>query len=202
MKLILIGIQGSGKGTQAKLLSERFKIPHLSVGEILREEVARKTHLGEKISSIIDKGELVPDDLTVGIVETEIQGKVGFILDGFPRNLNQARKLDEFVKIDHVIHITLTDEEARRRIGGRLECTKCGMIYSLNFYKKDSCEKCGGALKRRDDDNDAAVEKRIRTFHESTKPLIEFYRQKGILREIDGAQPIEKVLSDIEKALR
>ncbi len=208
MNLILIGIQGSGKGTQAELLMKKYRLAHVSVGELLREEEAKKSWLGKKIASIINKGNLVPDRISVNIAKKRIdeinksKSFKGYILDGFPRNLNQARKLEKFAKIDAVVYFTLSDSEAKKRIMSRVECVKCGTIYSTNKYKKKTCEKCQGQLKRRADDNESAVKKRIMTFHMLTEPLIKFYEKKGLLKIVDGKNSVKKVFSDTQKVLK
>jgi len=207
MNLILIGIQGSGKGTQADLLSKDYKLAHISVGELLREEVSKKTALGKKIKKIMDKGELVPHNISTNLTANEIK-KIekskkfkGYILDGFPRNLEQAKELMKFAKIDCVINFTLSDSDAKKRIMSRVECSGCGSIYSTLKYKRKTCQKCNGILKRRTDDNDAAVIKRIRTFHKLTEPVIKFYKKNGLLRDVDGKNSVKKVYSDTKKIL-
>lgn len=208
MNLILIGIQGSGKGTQAELLMKKYKLAHVSVGELLREEEEKKSWLGRRIASIINKGNLVPDRISVNIAKKRIEQIEkskkfkGYILDGFPRNLNQARKLEKFARIDSVVYFTLSDSESKKRIMSRVECVKCGTIYSTNRYKKKTCEKCKGQLKRRADDNESAVKKRIATFHKMTEPLIDFYRKKGLLKVVDGKNSVEKVFLNTEKILK
>ncbi len=198
MKLIMLGPQGSGKGTQAKLLSEKFAIPHISTGDIFRENIKNKTELGKKALEYINKGKLVPDELVNEIVSSKIAHLQGFILDGYPRKLSQAEFLESFSNIDYAIEISISDEAAIKRISGRRVCESCGATYSIyDEGYTGKCLKCGSELKIRDDDKEEAVKKRLEIYHTETKPLLGFYSSKGILIKIDGEQPIEKVFEDI-----
>jgi adenylate kinase len=202
MKLVFLGIQGSGKGTQAELFSKKYKIRHISVGEILREEIEKNSSLGKKAKKIINTGKFMPDEIVIGIVKKNVKNIKGFILDGFPRDLHQAEEIEKFVKIDYVIYIKLTDKEAKKRIETRLECEKCGAIYSEKFQAKKRCEKCKGKLVKRSDDNKKALQKRIGEFHKETEPLVDFYRKKNKLIEIDGNQSIDEVFDEILERLK
>jgi adenylate kinase len=201
MRIILIGPQGSGKGTQAKLLSEKFKIPHISAGDLLRNA---KGELKEKLDSFMDKGELVPDELILEILKKRLEEKDctnGFILDGFPRNLEQAKLLDSITAIDFVIEITLEDKTAIKRISNRLTCKKCGAIYNMQTKPSkldDKCEKCNGELIVRQDDTPDAIKKRLKIYHEETEPLLKHYQTI----RINGELSIEKEFEEILKLLK
>ena len=202
MKLVLIGPQGSGKGTQAKLLREKFKIPHISTGDMFRENIEKKTELGIKAKAVSDSGKLMPDNITNAIVEDRLKkpdAKKGFILDGYPRNIMQAEALEKFAEIDHVLDVEVSDSLAVKRLSSRWQCRKCGAIYGITLMpkKKWFCDKDGSELYQRDDDRPEVIRKRLEIYHKETKPLIDFYRKKGILAEIDGNQPVEKIFGDI-----
>ncbi|MBI2630203.1 nucleoside monophosphate kinase [Candidatus Pacearchaeota archaeon] len=179
MKLIFLGIQGSGKGTQAKVISEKLKICHISTGDLLRNAPA---NLKQKIDSYVNSGKLVPDELIIEILKTKLNNedcKNGFILDGFPRNLNQALELDKIIKIDKVIEIAISDNEALKRLTGRWNCKKCNLIYNVNTSPKPKvagkCDVCYSGLYQREDDKEEAIKKRIETYHKETFPLIRYY---------------------------
>lgn len=206
MNLIIIGPQGSGKGTQAKKLSLKYGIPHISTGDIFRENIKQKTSLGVMAEEIINQGKLVPDDITFGIIRTRLRDadcQNGYILDGFPRNIEQADMLEDFIKTDFAINITVKDKEAVSRISGRRTCIN-GHVYhiTLNPPKKMGvCDIDGKSLFQRDDDKPEVIRKRLKTYHEKTKPLIDYYTNLGRTINIKGEQPIEKVYKDIIKAL-
>ncbi len=203
VKIIFIGPQGSGKGTQAKIISEELKIPHISTGDLFR---AIEGKLKEEVDSYVNKGTLVPDELTVKILKERISKpdcKEGFILDGFPRNLNQAKLLEKITKIDKVIEIDITDDLSIERISSRISCKKCGIIYNTITNpprRKDICDRCGGELYRRSDDNPDAIKKRLQIYHKETKPILEMYKDR--LVKIDGDQEIDKISMDILDSLR
>ncbi|WP_202319609.1 adenylate kinase [Archaeoglobus neptunius] len=212
MNLIFLGAPGAGKGTQAKRVSEKYGIPQISTGDMLREAVANGTELGMKAKEYMDKGELVPDEVVIGIVKERLQQpdcNKGFILDGFPRTLAQAEALDEMLKelnkkIDAVINIAVPEEEVVRRIVYRRTCRKCGAVYHLIYAppKEDNkCDKCGGELYQRDDDKEETVRERYRVYRENTEPLVEYYRKKGVLYDIDGTKDIDGVWQEIESVL-
>ena len=196
--IILFGPQGSGKGTQANLLAWEFSIPHISTGDILREAILNGTELGIKAKSIIDAGELVPDHIVNGIIKERLQDKDcnnGFILDGYPRNIEQAKTLDEFSEINFVIELNIPDNLSVKRIVHRRQCRKCGFIYGLDFPPKREgvCDKCGGKLYQRNDDKEEAIKERLKIYHEETEPILEYYKPKNIVYHIDGSLKVEKI---------
>ena len=181
MNLIMLGAPGSGKGTMAKLIAKDFELPHISTGDIFRENIKNQTEIGKQAKGFMDKGELVPDEITIKIVENRLKEddcKDGFILDGFPRNLIQARALEKFAKIDRVILLDVPNEEIERRIAGRRACRDCGEIYNTETYDKTTCAKCGGELYQRDDDKLETVRNRLEVYEKQTAPLIDFYQDK------------------------
>jgi len=211
MNLILLGAPGAGKGTQAAGLSEILKIPHISTGEIFRDNIRRNTELGKLADTYISKGELVPDEVTVQIVKERIQQsdcKKGFILDGFPRTIVQAEMLEELLtaedkKIDKVINIVIDDEAVVKRLSNRIVCPACGETYHLEFnpVEDNKCKKCGVQLVHRDDDKPDVIRNRIAAYHKKTEPLVEFYRQKGKLMNVLSENSIEESLQNTLYAL-
>ena len=212
LRTILLGPPGAGKGTQAAKIVEKYKIPHISTGDIFRENIKQGTELGKKAQEYMNKGELVPDSLVVEIATdrlTKDDCKNGFLLDGFPRTVYQAEKLDEFLagrgsKIDKVIDIAVDKEELMSRLTGRRVCKACGASYHVvNFppKKEGVCDVCGGPLIQRDDDNAETVANRIEVYEAQTMPLIEYYEKAGNIAHIDGATGLDNVFADIVKAL-
>jgi len=199
MNIILFGPQGSGKGTQAKLSSEKYSIPHISTGDIFRENIKNKTELGQKVEKLINEGNLVPDEITNEIVKNRLKKddcKNGFILDGFPRNIKQAEFLDTFTNIDLALEIWISDEEAIKRIGLRRTCPKCGAIYHLTHIvpkKEGLCDKCGTSLIIREDDKEESIKKRLITYHNETEKLIEYYQKKKVAQKVDGTGSVQEV---------
>ena len=211
-QVIFLGKAGSGKGTQAKRVAERFGIPHISTGDILREAVKNETELGRRAAPIMAAGELVPDDLMIGIIRERLQqpdAAAGFILDGFPRTVAQAEKLDEMLAGNgneslKVLHLSVPDEMIIRRIVARRSCSSCGAIYHLENSppaKEGVCDRCGGALIARADDREEVVRPRLESFQRQTMPVVEHYRRKNLLQEIDGQLSADKVFEEIEKSL-
>lgn len=202
--LIIFGIQGSGKGTQAKILAKDLGIPHISTGDMLREEAKKNTERGKFIRSLIEKGNLVPDEIITEMLKERLSrpdAKGGVILDGYPRNLNQAKLLDEICEVSKAIYLNISDEEAMERALWRRTCPKCGKIYHLKFSppkNENLCDECGVALVWREDDKEEAIKIRLAKFHEQTEPLIDFYKKKDILVEIDGVGAIEEVARRIK----
>ncbi|MDD7674889.1 MAG: adenylate kinase [Oscillospiraceae bacterium] len=208
MNLILLGAPGAGKGTQAELLVKKLSIPAISTGNMLREAIANGTSLGKKAKEYMDEGNLVPDDLILGIVAERVSRPDcarGFILDGVPRTLAQAEALeDRGVKIDHVISIEVDDSEIERRMTGRRVCAKCGASYhvSANPPKTEGvCDACGGELTIRKDDAPETVRKRLQVYHSTTEVLKDFYGKLGRLCIVNGSQSIEDANRDILKAI-
>ncbi|HEX9458257.1 MAG TPA: adenylate kinase [Thermoanaerobaculia bacterium] len=211
MKLIFIGPPGSGKGTQAKRLSGRFSVPHISTGDMLREAIAEGTELGRQAAPIMADGKLVSDDLMIGIIRDRLarpDATSGFILDGFPRTLVQAEKLDTIVGNGgeplRVLQLLVPDDAIVRRITLRRTCSSCGAIYHLenNPPANDSvCDRCGAEVIARADDTEEAVRKRLEAFHRQTLPVATFYKTKSLLRQVDGVGPVDEVFERIEKSL-
>ncbi len=199
MNIIMLGAPGSGKGTMAKLIANDFEIPHISTGDIFRENIKNQTEIGKQAKELIDKGELVSDEITIKIVENRLKEddcKNGFILDGFPRNLVQAKALENFAKIDRVILLEVPDEEIERRIVGRRACKNCGEIYNIDTYNKKACEKCGGELYQRDDDKLETVRHRLQVYKKQTAPLIEYYRD-NIFR-VEGKETAQETYEPVK----
>lgn len=212
MKLVLLGAPGAGKGTQAVILAEKLKIPHISTGDIFRSNIKEGTPLGKLAKQYIDSGALVPDEVTIDIVKDRLQKpdcKNGFILDGFPRTIAQAQNLDDMLasmgtKLDHVIDIEVEDEVIIRRLSGRRVCPDCGASYHVisNAPKKDGiCDSCGAKLIQREDDREQTVINRLKTYHSQTEPLIGYYRGKGLLIEVQGKGLIADTTTEVFKAL-
>ena len=199
MKITIMGPPGGGKGTQAEILSEKLSIPHISTGAIIRNAIREKTQLGLIAEDYIAKGQLVPDELVIDMVShrlSESDCENGYILDGFPRTLPQARAMDEFgIKLDCALNLVVSDETIVKRLGGRRECKACAAPYHVEFNppEKDGvCDKCGGVLIRRDDDVPETILQRLSVYHEQTEPLIGFYKEKNLLVDVLGRDSIEE----------
>jgi adenylate kinase len=207
MNLIFLGAPGAGKGTLATLLSKEYGIPQISTGDLFRGAVKEGSELGKQVQGIMEKGELVPDSLTVALVKERLSkpdAGSGYILDGFPRTVAQADALAEFQKIDAVINFSISDELVIRRLSGRRVCRSCGAIYHIeNMPPKveGTCDRCGGELYIRDDDKIESIKNRLRVYKEQTEPLIAYYRDKGLLREIDSSESPEHSLRQIKSLL-
>ena len=207
MKLVLLGPPGAGKGTQAVRLAEHYGVPHISTGDILRRQVAEKTELGKKAERYVRAGKLVPDDLVIEMVRKRLKQKdaqPGFILDGFPRTRDQAEALDQMVKADRALLLFLDPEDLIKRSTGRRVCENCESVYHLltNPPKKPGfCDRCGGKLIVREDDKEEVVRNRIQVYDEQTKPLISFYKEKGLLVQVYGSGLIDEVFERAIEAL-
>ena len=210
MNLILLGGPGAGKGTQAKKLIDKFQIPQISTGDILRAAVKEGTEMGRKAKEYMDAGKLVPDEVVIGIIKDRLKqsdAQKGFILDGFPRTVPQAEALDKVLsdmgsKIDHVVSIEVDEEALVTRLTGRRTCKNadCGQMYHVKFTppaKEGVCDRCGGELYQRDDDNEATVRNRLATYNQATAPLIDYYQAKGLLRPIKGVGSIDDIFKQI-----
>ncbi|MEM0344016.1 MAG: adenylate kinase [Thermoplasmata archaeon] len=207
MKLVIFGPPSAGKGTQAQKLSKRYGIPHVATGDLLREHVAKKTPIGVKVKEILDAGKLGPDDLIVQMIKERVSQpdcRNGYLLDGFPRTMNQARELEKMTDIDLVLNIVVDPEVLVERAVGRRICPRCAAVYHVRFNppKNDGiCDKCGTPLIQRDDDKEETIRRRLKVYQEQTAPLIEHYRSKGKLVDIDGSKGIEGVFEQLVKAV-
>lgn len=208
MNVVMLGPPGAGKGTQAVRIAQRRGLAHLSSGDILRSEVKDGTELGRKARSYMESGGLVPDDLIIAMMVGRIEkaGGQGFLLDGFPRTLAQARQLDERLaslrrQVDRVIHLVVSDDELLNRLTGRWTCTKCSAVYHQRNSppaRAGICDACGGELTQRPDDRAEVVANRLRTYHEQTRPLVDYYRGRGVLVDVDGQAGMDEVTRAIE----
>jgi len=203
LNILLLGTQGSGKGTQARLLSQQFDIPSFSTGEILRNEINKGTELGKLAASYINRGNLLPDDVISSIVKKELLKEKysdGVILDGYPRNIVQAETLDDFMDLDYVIFIDISDEEAVKRVTGRRICPKCGENYHIDYNPPENdeiCDRCKAILEIREDSTPEAVETRLKVYHSLTEPLVAYYDKRGLLIKVNGEQRILEVFNEI-----
>jgi adenylate kinase len=209
MRIIMLGAPGAGKGTQAKRIADKYKIPHISTGDIFRANIKNGTELGQIAKSYMDQGLLVPDDLVVDLVVDRIKQDDcvnGYVFDGFPRTIPQAEALDAALKefnekIDYVVNVEVPDSNIVERMSGRRACLKCGATYHLQYIPtkvEGICDDCGSELVLRDDDKPETVRKRLRVYHEQTQPLIDYYKKQGILVEVDGTKDIAEVFEAIE----
>ncbi|MCR5210829.1 MAG: adenylate kinase [Lachnospiraceae bacterium] len=212
MKIVMLGAPGAGKGTQAKMIAAKYDIPHVSTGDIFRANIKNGTELGKEAKSYMDKGALVPDELTVRILLDRVAQDdcaKGYVLDGFPRTIPQAEVLDaELIKlndkIDFAINVDVPDENIVRRMSGRRSCPSCGATYHIVHIppkQEGVCDKCGAALVQRDDDKEETVKNRLKVYHEQTQPLIDFYEKKGVLKNVDGTVDSEEVFAAIVNIL-
>ena len=205
MNLVFLGPPGAGKGTQAAVVSHALNIPHISTGDMFRKAMREGTPTGLKAKAYIDNGQLVPDSVTIEMVQerlAEADCANGYLLDGFPRNLDQANALDTFSQLTAVVDIAVADEKLIARLSGRRVCPKCGGTYHISkIGDAVKCPECGGELIQRDDDNPATIANRLNVYHAQTSPLTAYYAEKGILKQVDGALQMEEVSSAILKAL-
>jgi len=212
MKIVMLGAPGAGKGTQAKMIAEKYTIPHISTGDIFRANIKEGTELGLEAKSYMDQGKLVPDELTVKILLDRVSKedcKNGYVLDGFPRTIPQAEVLKNALqkqndKIDYAINVDVPDENIVRRMSGRRACVNCGATYHIEHVppkKEGICDKCQSELILRDDDKPETVLNRLKVYHDQTQPLIDFYNKEGILKEVDGTVDVKVVFDNITTIL-
>ena len=212
MRLVILGAPGAGKGTQAAYLAEKLKVPHISTGDIFRSNIKGGTPLGKMAKDYIDRGALVPDDVTIGIIKDRLQQadcKNGFILDGFPRTIPQAESLNNVLaemgtELDFVVDILVYDEIVVKRLSGRRICPECNMSYHINYSelaRNGICANCGAKLIQREDDREDTIIKRLNTYHTQTEPLIGYYKGKGSLLEVSGQDKIADTTAEVNKAL-
>ena len=208
MKIIMLGAPGAGKGTQAKMIAEKYGIPHVSTGDIFRANIKNGTELGMEAKKYMDQGQLVPDELTVKILLDRVAQddcKNGYVLDGFPRTIPQAEVLDKALTelgdaIDFAIDVNVPDESIVKRMSGRRACLSCGATYHVEHIppkKEGICDKCGQELVLRDDDKPETVLNRLKVYHDQTQPLIDFYTRKNVLKTVDGTKDMKEVFADI-----
>lgn len=205
MKIVLLGAPGSGKGTHAEYLEKKFKIPHISTGEIFREAMSKKTELGILAASFIDYGNLVPDDVTIALVEERLKQpdcKNGYLLDGFPRTVFQGKALNKFAKPDVVLYYDINLDVALNRLLNRRVCNKCGKTYNLLLHNNTKCEVCGGTLVARDDDKADIIQKRFSVYKKQTQPLVAFYDGLHLLKRVDVNKGLKEVRESIEAVLK
>lgn len=212
MKIIMLGAPGAGKGTQAKMIAEKYGVPHVSTGDIFRANIKNGTELGKEAKQYMDQGLLVPDELTVRILLDRVAQddcKNGYVLDGFPRTIPQAEVLDSELSklgdhIDYAIDVDVPDENIIKRMSGRRACLTCGATYHIEHVPPKTegiCDKCGSELVLRDDDKPETVKNRLNVYHEQTQPLIDFYTNKGVLKTVDGTLPMKEVFAAITAIL-
>ena len=208
MKIIMLGAPGAGKGTQAKMIAEKYSVPHVSTGDIFRANIKNGTELGRKAKEFMDKGQLVPDELTVEILLDRVAQddcKNGYVLDGFPRTIPQAQVLEDALnklgeKIDYAINVDVPDENIVKRMSGRRACLKCGATYHIEHIppkQEGICDTCGSELVLRDDDKPETVLNRLKVYHDQTQPLIDFYSERNVLKTVDGTRDLKDVFADI-----
>lgn len=212
MNLILLGPPGAGKGTQAQMIVERYRIPQISTGDMLREAVKNGTSLGKQAKTYMEKGELVPDEVVIGIIDERLRApdcSAGFILDGFPRTAPQAEALQAILdkigkSVDHVINIEVDPEELVRRLTGRRTCKNCGAMFHIAFHppaKEGACDRCGGNLYQREDDREETIRTRLKEYEKQTSPLIRYYDQKNLLRPVEGMGKQSQIFDQILRVL-
>lgn len=208
MKIIMLGAPGAGKGTQAKMIADKYQIPHISTGDIFRANIKNGTELGKKAKTYMDQGLLVPDELVVDLIMDrfkEADCANGYVLDGFPRTIPQAEALDAALskigeKVDFAINVEVPDENIVKRMSGRRACVGCGATYHIVYNptkKENMCDRCDGELILRDDDKPETVQNRLKVYHEQTQPLIAYYEGKNVMKEVDGTKDMKEVFADI-----
>ncbi|KPV62992.1 MAG: Adenylate kinase [Candidatus Bathyarchaeota archaeon BA2] len=211
MNVVILGSPGVGKGTYANFLSEKYNTPRISTGDLFREAIRDETELGKKIKDYVSRGDLVPDEITIELVKERLERddcKNGFFLDGFPRTVVQAEALEKFKKIDKVLNFVASDRVVLSRLGGRRTCRECGAIYHIKEIPpkvEGICDFCGGKLYQRSDETPQAIKNRLKVYREKTKPVLDYFRKRGLLVDIDAKYPfeeIDKVIFQCEKHLQ
>jgi len=211
MNIVMLGSPGVGKGTYAEILSDKYNIPRISVGDLFREAIRDETELGKKIRGYVSRGDLVPDEMVVELVKERLQKddcKNGFFLDGFPRTIAQAEAMEKFKKTDKVLNFVASDRIIMSRLGGRRTCRECGAVYHVeNIPSKVEgiCDRCGGGLYQRSDETPQAIKNRLRVYREKTKPVVDYFREKGLLADVDAnyrIEEVDKVISQCERHLQ
>ncbi len=211
MNIVMLGSPGVGKGTYAKILSDKYNIPRISVGDLFRKAIKDETELGKKIRGYVSRGDLVPDEMVIELVKERLREddcKNGFFLDGFPRTIAQAEAMEKFKKVDKAFNFVASDGVIMSRLGGRRTCRECGAIYHVeNIPSKVEgvCDRCGGGLYQRSDETSQAIKNRLRVYREKTKPVIDYFRKKGLLADIDANyqfEEVDKVISQCERHLQ
>ncbi|MDQ7814538.1 MAG: nucleoside monophosphate kinase [Patescibacteria group bacterium] len=207
VKAVLFGPQGCGKGTQGNLLSDRLSVPLIGAGELFRSEISAETQLGKLVQDYVSSGTLAPDELVNAVVANQLKRldlTRGFVLDGYPRNIEQAAYLDRLTKVNLVIYLKISDKEAVRRLSGRLQCSACKFVFHETESppaKPGICSICGGKLYKRDDDTEDVIRRRLAAFHFMTEPMATYYRQRGVLLQVNAEQSITYVFQDIMKKI-
>ena len=202
MNIVLLGAQGAGKGIVSDFLSEKYGFKHISTGELFREEISKKTELGEKLASYMNKGLLVPDEIVFSILENSLNGSENCIIDGFPRNMAQAEKLSNLIDVDLVIYVDAPKELLIKRMSARRFCPNCRAGYSMLFRESTKCDKCGSQIVQRDDDVPEAINKRLEIFYSNIEPILNFYKQKNILQTLDNSKELPDAYSNLEKIIK
>ena len=211
MNIVMLGSPGVGKGTYAKILSDKYNIPRISVGDLFRKAIRDETELGKKIRGYVSRGDLVPDEMVIELVKERLQKddcKNGFFLDGFPRTIAQAEAMEKFKRIDKIFNFVASDRIIMSRLGGRRTCRECGAIYHVeNIPSKVEgiCDRCGGGLYQRSDETPQAIKNRLRVYREKTKPVIDYFREKSLIADIDAnyrIEEVDKVISQCERHLK
>jgi adenylate kinase len=204
MNLVFLGPPGAGKGTQAAMVCKKYDIPHISTGNILRAAIAEGTEMGIEAKKHIDAGNLVPDEVVIGIVEDRLSQddcKKGYLLDGFPRTIAQAKKLDEFASLDLAVLVDVDDEALVERLSSLRTCEDCSATYDVRTLERETCEVCNGKLIQRSDDSEETVKNRLKVYHEKTSPLVEYYESNGLLCRVNGRAEIDVVFNAICEVL-
>ena len=211
MNIVILGSPGVGKGTYAKILSDKYDIPRISVGDLFRKAIRDETELGKKIKDYVSRGDLVPDEMVIELVKERLQKddcRSGFFLDGFPRTIAQAEAMEKFEKIDKVLNFVASDWVIMSRLGGRRTCRECGAIYHVKEIPpkvEGVCDRCGGRLYQRSDETPQAIKNRLRVYREKTKPVVDYFKKKGLLAGVDANyqfEEVDKVISQCEKHLQ